>query len=46
MSRPIDIAFGPDGAMYVVDMGTSLPENPNIILPNTGVIWRITRDTF
>jgi len=31
---------------YVVDMGTSLPENPNIILPNTGVIWRITRDTF
>lgn len=44
LCRPIDVAFGPDGAMYVVDMGSSLPENPSIIIPHTGVIWRITRD--
>ncbi len=41
--RPVDIAFGPDGAMYVVDMGINMIENKNILIPNTGVIWRITR---
>jgi glucose/arabinose dehydrogenase len=41
--RPADIAFGPDGAMYVVDMGTNTIESPNVFLPNTGVIWRITK---
>ena len=44
LGRPTDVAFGPDGAMYVIDMGTSLRENPNMIVPNTGVIWRITRN--
>lgn len=42
--RPVDIAFGPDGAMYIVDMGISSRDNPNEILPNTGVIWRVTRN--
>ena len=41
--RPIDVEFGPDGAMYVLDMGTNLQQDPNIYIPNTGVIWRITR---
>lgn len=41
--RPVDIAFGPDGAMYVVDMGVNIIEDPNIFIPNTGVIWRISR---
>lgn len=41
--RPSDIAFGPDGAMYVVDMGVNSIENPNVFLPNTGVIWKITK---
>jgi len=41
--RLADIAFGPDGAMYVVDMGINPIEEPNIFLPNTGVIWRITK---
>ncbi|MHB8127740.1 MAG: PQQ-dependent sugar dehydrogenase [Mobilitalea sp.] len=41
--RLADIAFGPDGAMYVVDMGISPMDEPNIFLPNTGVIWRITK---
>jgi glucose/arabinose dehydrogenase len=44
LGRPVDIAFGPDGAMYIVDMGISSRENPNIIIPYTGVIWRVTRD--
>ncbi len=39
--RPTDICFGPDGAMYVVDMGTNLIDNPNIFIPKSGVIWRI-----
>lgn len=41
--RPADIAFGPDGAMYVVDMGINTTENSNIFIPYTGVIWKITR---
>lgn len=41
--RPADIAFGPDEAMYVVDMGTNERDNPNIFIPNTGVIWKITK---
>lgn len=43
LGRPVDIVFGPDGAMYIVDMGISSRENPNIIIPNTGVIWRVTK---
>lgn len=43
LERPADIAFGPDGAMYVVDMGINLKDNPNAFVPNTGVIWRISR---
>lgn len=42
--RPVDIAFGQDGAMYIVDMGINNRDNPNMILPNTGVIWRVTKD--
>lgn len=41
--RPSDVAFGPDGAMYVVDTGIGTRENLNDIQPNTGVIWKITR---
>jgi glucose/arabinose dehydrogenase len=41
--RPADVAFGPDGAMYIVDTGIGTRENLNDILPNTGVIWRVTK---
>lgn len=41
--RPTDIVFGPDGAMYVLDMGIEDRENPGSLLPNTGVIWRIRK---
>lgn len=41
-SRPSDVVFGPDGAMYIVDMAITT-ENIGEFLPYTGVIWRITR---
>lgn len=43
LSRPADIAFGPDGAMYIVDMGVNLEDSPNTFVPNTGVIWKVSR---
>lgn len=43
LSRPADITFGPDGAMYVVDMGLNLRNDPNTFIANTGVIWKISR---
>lgn len=41
--RPADIAFGPDGAMYVVDTGINQIDNLNAFIPNTGVIWKIKK---
>lgn len=42
--RPIDVVFGPDGAMYVLDIGISIKDQFNIFIPHTGVIWKITRE--
>jgi glucose/arabinose dehydrogenase len=42
-SRPVDLIFGPDVAMYVLDLGLNDENNPNLYYPNTGVIWRIHR---
>lgn len=41
--RPIDIVFGPDNAMYVVDFAVTHPDNPGAFYPETGVIWRISK---
>ncbi len=41
---PTDLVLGPDHAMYVVDFGTNPIDNITEFLPNTGVIWRITRE--
>lgn len=38
---PIDVVFGPDGDMYVVDMGVPLAGEG--FLPKSGAIWRISR---
>ena len=43
LSRPVDIAFGQDGAMYVVDMGINSLTNFSYYYPHTGVIWKIRR---
>jgi glucose/arabinose dehydrogenase len=39
--RPIDVVFGPTGDMFVLDMGLSAKGEG--FVPQTGVIWRITR---
>lgn len=41
--RPVSVVFGPDGAMYVLDFGTNTPYHLSEHLPNTGVIWKITK---
>lgn len=39
--RPSHLTFGPDGTMYVVDLGLNANNNPDAFIPNTGVIWRV-----
>lgn len=41
--RPIDVVFGTDEDMYIVDFGLSSEEDEGYE-PNTGVIWKITRE--
>jgi glucose/arabinose dehydrogenase len=43
-NRPISVAFGPDGALYVVDFGIIALEPTGMkAQPGTGVVWKITR---
>lgn len=41
--RPSQVLFGPDGVMYIVDTGLNILNDPSSFIPNTGVIWRVTR---
>lgn len=41
--RPSHLVFGPDGAMYIVDVGLNIWDDPDSFIPNTGVIWRVSR---
>lgn len=41
--RPTHLLFGPDGAMYIVDIGLNISNKPNVFIPNTGVIWKVWR---
>lgn len=43
LGRPSDVVFGPDGAMYVSDFAADKQEFPNVYLPSTGVIWKISK---
>ena len=42
--RPIDVVFGPDENMYIVDFGLG-SEGHHGFEANTGVIWKITRNS-
>ncbi|MBP1755397.1 MAG: repeat containing protein [Firmicutes bacterium] len=42
--RPIDVVFGPDNAMYVLDFAVTPEDEPDEFSPGSGVIWRISRD--
>lgn len=41
--RPIDVVFGPDKAMYVLDFAVSPEDEPDNFYPGSGVIWKITK---
>ncbi len=41
--HPVDICFGPEGAMYILDTGLYQGYPPFDYLPNTGAVWRVTR---
>jgi glucose/arabinose dehydrogenase len=41
--RLVDVKFGPLGELYLLDSGISDINNSDRTVPNTGVIWRVTR---
>jgi glucose/arabinose dehydrogenase len=44
IERPIDIVFGKQGEMYIVDFGFRKPFGSGEgYLPNTGVVWKVTK---
>lgn len=44
LNHPIDVKFGPDGFMYVVDYGVyEINGQTANAVPGTGVVWRIMR---
>jgi glucose/arabinose dehydrogenase len=41
--RPIDLVFGPDESMYILDFGVMQVDNDRLIpQKNTGAIWKVT----
>ena len=50
IERPLDVKFGPDGAMYIVDFGVARVnfarikrgQVPYEFPPRTGAIWRVS----
>src|SRR5687768_10154391 len=46
LEHPSDVAFGPDGAMYITDWGVARISVEGIKLEeNSGVVWKVTRGT-
>lgn len=44
LRRPLQVAWGPDGALYVVDLGViRFDEEGMQAEPETGVVWKVTR---
>ena len=46
LNRPTDVVFGPDNSLYIVDWGAStLDERGLMLKANTGVVWRVFRES-
>ena len=44
LERPIQLAWGPDGALYVVDFGIiNITKTGMHAVPNSGLIWKVRR---
>ena len=43
--HPIDVQFGPDGALYVLDYGIITLDYPKMYITSSGILWRITRES-
>lgn len=41
--RLVDVVFGPDGEMYILDMGMNDRHFLDRIVPNSGVIWKVSK---
>jgi glucose/arabinose dehydrogenase len=45
LERPLRLAYGPDGALYIVDWGALEIEPPHATaFPKTAVIWRVVKE--
>ncbi len=40
---PVDVLFGPDEAMYILDFGVGMHNHEVLYQANSGVIWRVVR---
>jgi glucose/arabinose dehydrogenase len=46
LERPCDVKFGPDGALYILDMGRMQVKNgKEVYTPRTGQIFRLAPTT-
>jgi glucose/arabinose dehydrogenase len=44
IERPVDVKFGPDGAVYLLDFGVSgVDETRMVSYGHTGALWRVVR---
>jgi glucose/arabinose dehydrogenase len=42
LERPIDVKFGPDGALYILDYGQMyMKDGQEKVTPGTGRIWKV-----
>ncbi|NRD76287.1 PQQ-dependent sugar dehydrogenase [Bacillus sp. BRMEA1] len=47
VERPIDIVFSKEGELYIVDFGYRKPPGTGEgYIPQTGVVWKVTRQPF
>lgn len=47
LNHPVDVKFGPDDCMYIVDFGVfeTNGQAPNAV-PNTGVVWKVCKQRY